>query len=510
MGIHLNPSDHLTEKDVQRGMSMLIHDGICSQIMGVLTSGAFLVAFAVLLGASNLVIGLLAAVGPFCQVLQIPAIFLVERTGRRKLLVVIHAFASRLFWIVVAVIPWFIPEALRIPVLLASLLLYFGLGTVAGCAWNSWVRDLVPESIMGSYFAKRMAISVALGAALTLGAGFALDYGKRLFSEPLTVYSIFFAVGAFFGVLGVLFLALTPEPRMARVRPRGIFTVLAEPFRHGNYRQLIFFLGSWNFAVNLAAPFFVVYMLKRLGLSMAWVLGLSVLSQAVNVAFLRIWGRISDRYTNKSVLAVSGPLFILSILIWPFTTMPERYVLTIPLLVAIHVIAGISTAGVSLCSGNIALKLAPRGQATAYLAASALVNGLAATAAPILAGIGADWFAGESLSLSLKWTAATEGVDRWVIPAVNLMGLDFIFLIAFVLGLYALHRLIAVREEGEVEETIVTSELFAEVRKAMRHVSNVAGLRTFTHFPYSRLRDLMFRNNRNGGPENRSPDDSSR
>jgi len=40
--------------------------------MGILTGGAFLVAFAVKLGASNLVIGLLAAIGPLSQLLQLP------------------------------------------------------------------------------------------------------------------------------------------------------------------------------------------------------------------------------------------------------------------------------------------------------------------------------------------------------------------------------------------------------------------------------------------------------
>lgn len=35
---------------------------------------------------------------------------------------------------------------------------------------------------------------------------------------------------------------------------------------------------------------------------------------------------------------------------------------------AIHIFMGISTAGATLASGNIGLKLAPKGQATAYLA----------------------------------------------------------------------------------------------------------------------------------------------
>ena len=80
----LQPVDHVNESEQQRGLPALLYDGMCSQVMGVFTGGAFLVGFAVLLGVSNTVIGLFAAVGPFTQILQIPSIFLVERVRLRK------------------------------------------------------------------------------------------------------------------------------------------------------------------------------------------------------------------------------------------------------------------------------------------------------------------------------------------------------------------------------------------------------------------------------------------
>jgi hypothetical protein len=39
---------------------------------------------------------------------------------------------------------------------------------------------------------------------------------------------------------------------------------------------------------------------------------------------------------------------------------------------------GLATAGVTLSSGNIAMKLSPRGSATAYIAANALISSAAA------------------------------------------------------------------------------------------------------------------------------------
>jgi len=51
----------LTEEEVQSGLRAVIKDGMASTAMATLTGGPFLVAFALKLGASNLVIGLLAA-----------------------------------------------------------------------------------------------------------------------------------------------------------------------------------------------------------------------------------------------------------------------------------------------------------------------------------------------------------------------------------------------------------------------------------------------------------------
>jgi MFS family permease len=489
----LRPTDNVTDAQRDHGLRMLLYDGLCSQAMGVLTGGAFLVAFALLIGAPNAVIGAIAAVGPLAQILQIPAIFLVERVRLRKLLVVASSFASRLFWIAIAGLPWLVPEAGRVPLLLAALFLYFGLGAISSCSFNSWMRDLVPEGIMGRYFGRRLALATALGAGLSLAAGVAVDWYQGVAEQPVGAYSLLFLVGAGSGLLGVWFLARIPEPRMAEAHTRGLRHVLAEPFREPNFRRLLLFLGSWNFAVNLSGPFFVVYMLRRLELNMSWVIGLAVTSQFINVLFLRIWGRLADRFTNKSVLGVSGPLFIVSIAVWPFTTLPDRWLLTVPLLIAIHALAGMSTAGVTLAASNIALKAAPPGKATAFLATNALVSGMAATVAPILGGFAADGFAGRRLSFMVNWSTDAGAAEVLSLPAFDLQGLDFLFVISFVFGLYALHRLLGVREEGEVEEKVVVTELYAEVRKAVKSVSNVAGLRHMTYFPYAKLRDLLAR-----------------
>lgn len=488
--------DTLTEEEIQIGLRSVIKDGLTTHIMVTLTGGVFLVAFALKLGASNLVIGLLAAIPPLAQLIQIPSIYLVEKYRIRRVITVYSTASSRIFWLFIALIPFLFSIKAGLTFLIVAFSLKTALGAVSLCSWNSWMRDLVPQERLGVFFSKRTSLAMGLSIPIALAAGFYIDYWKKLFPDyELYGYSILFFIGFLAGMLGVYFISTIPEPRMAPVEGKPkLFNLILQPFKDENFKNLIFFLGSWNFAVNLAAPFFTVYMLKRLQMDMSFIIALLVLSQLTSLAFLRIWGRFSDRFSNKSVLGVSGPLFMLCILAWTFTTLPEKYILTIPLLIAIHIFMGISTAGVTLASGNIGLKLAPKGHATAYLAANSLVNSLMAGTAPVLGGMLADFFAECKLDWTLSWES--PGVELFI-PTLSFRQWDFFFFLAFLIGLYSIHRLAMVKEEGEVEEKLVVHELISEVKRPIRNFSTAGGLRYMVQFPFSIVK-TTFKNSRVG------------
>jgi MFS family permease len=416
---------------------------------------------------------------------------MVEKYRNRRAISMYASAVSRMFLLLIALIPFLFSIETGLIFLIAMLLLHLSFSAIGGCSWNSWMRDLVPEDRLGSFFSKRMSLSMAISIPLSLGAGFYIDYWEKIFPEyELYSYAILFFFGFLAGMLGVYFISTIPEPRMAANGKTDFFKLIAKPFKDANFKNLIMFLGTWNFAINLAAPFFTVYMLKSLDLKMSLVIILMVLSQVINITFFRIWGRLSDRFSNKSVLGVSGPLFIACTLAWTFTTMPEKHILTIPLLIAIHIFTGISTAGVTLASGNIGLKLAPKGEATSYLAANSFVNSLAAGIAPVLGGLFADFFTKSELSLTLNWRS--PGSDL-AFRTLDFQQWDFFFFFAFLIGLYSIHRLAMVKEVGEVEERIVINELISEIRREMRNFSTVGGLRHMIQFPLSFIKPLNMR-----------------
>jgi MFS family permease len=222
-------------------------------------------------------------------------------------------------------------------------------------------------------------------------------------------------------------------------------------------------------------------LLRQFGYGLGLVMALSVVSQFANMKTLRLWGQLSDRLTNKSVLRVAAPLFLGCVLSMPFVAVPERHLFTVPVLVLQHVVMGAATAGVGLATGNIALKLAPHGQATAYLASISLFGSVPAGVAPMIGGLFADWFAARELSVAIHWTSPLMEAELTV---VRLRHWDFFFVLAFLFGLFAIHRLTLVKEEGEVSERVVVDEFMIATRRAMRSISSVAGLRVATMFPF--------------------------
>src|SRR3989304_9544936 len=91
----LLPQTELTAADREHGLRLLIIEALFSGGAAALTSGVILTAFALHLGASNVMVGILAAMPFLAQLLQLPAIQLVERWRRRKQIAVFASLIGR-------------------------------------------------------------------------------------------------------------------------------------------------------------------------------------------------------------------------------------------------------------------------------------------------------------------------------------------------------------------------------------------------------------------------------
>lgn len=485
----LQPQIAITDAERERGLRLLVTEAVFSGGTAALTTGVILTAFALHLGASNVMVGVLASTPFLAQLLQLPAIQLIERRRRRKQIAVATSLAGRAMLAVMAAAAFFTGTVPLLVFLVAQLVLC-GLGAIGSCAWNAWMRDLAPEERLGSVFARRTVRLTAISLVLGLAAALALDLtAPRSFGRDL-VFAGMFAAGCITGLISARVVAAMPEPLMPPAPGRiDLVALLRQPLRDANFRRLLVFVASWQFAINLATPFFTVFIVRQLHFNISFVMVLSVVSQIANILALRLWGTLSDRFANKSVLAVCAPAYILAIVAMIGASQFADRDAVKAWLVLLHLVMGATIAGVTLTSTNIALKLSPKGAATAYIATNAMVTAIAAGLAPIVGGLLADFFAARQFALIARWTSPNGVLS---LPLV-LTQWDFYFLLAGLIGIYAIHRLSLVEEHGEIERRAMVGQVLNETRRTIRNISSVAGLRAATDIPAALLRDARLR-----------------
>ncbi|NWF96079.1 MAG: MFS transporter [Candidatus Thorarchaeota archaeon] len=489
----------LSQDDTEFALRTLLKIMVVSQVKLTLTEGVFLIGFAILLGAPVYVIGILAAIPSFSQLAQVPALYLTVKYKTRKPINVYTILSSRIAILFMALIPFISTSELGVllfTVLVGVQAMFVAIGSPS---WNSWLRDLVPQDRMGVFFSKRMTIGAVVAVIVSLLGGYFVGVWNALnVGPPAYAYSVLFVTAFAVGVITVYYIHVLPEPEMAPPGPRPSFSsLLGEPYRDENFRNLMLFSATWSFSTALAAPFFAVYLLdgSLLNVGLPVATALSASTQVMSILFLRFWGRLSDRFSNKSVLLVTVPLFMLGTFLWVLSKYAKGTPALIPFLLLIHIITGISAAGVNLTSSNIGLKLAPRGEAQSYLAARGIAIAVAGLVAPLVGGVLATLLADKTLSMGFDLISGTDPTHPdWHIPIkLDLTGLDFVFVGSALLGFYALHRLALVKETGEVDEKMVIEAIVSETRRNVKTLSTVDGLRHSISVPLSSIKVALKR-----------------
>jgi len=498
--MRLAPDETVSPQAMARGKRAMVQDAAWASLVGALYGGVILVGFALELGASPFFIGLLAAIPFLSQLAQLPAVLLIERLRQRRKIAVLVVWAARAIILSLSLLPWFLEGSTALWVLVAAQIAITLFGAMAGCSINSWFHQLLAGQDLGALYAQRLIWSVVLASLGALLAGHIVEHWP--FGERLHAYSANFALAGIAGFIGLYFLSRVPEPVMVRTGPpQRIFEMLRAPLAERNFRRLIIFMASWNFASNLAAPFLTVYLLKQLGYGLDTVTALWAASQIANAFTLYAWGQLSDRLSNKAILATALPAYFGCLIALPISALPEPHALTLPLLAIIHVVMGIASGGIGLATGNVGLKLAPQGKGTAYLAAVSLAGSAAGGLAALAGGALAEWFAARELAFVVQWSSPSRSAQ---VVALQFRHWEFLFAIAFALGMYVLHALSRVKEGEEISERQVLRSFLLEASRIIESVSTTAAGLLDGIFPFGRLFDRRQRTRRNEACTERS------
>jgi MFS family permease len=405
-----------------------IAEGAAAEVFGACAGGAVLTGWALYLGASAVTIGLLTALPVAAQILQLPAAWLTQRFGAKRLAIAAVG-ASRMVWLPLIAVPFVhLTPGTALTAFVAIVTIATILGVIGGNAWTAWMGELIPGSIRGRFFGRRMVFLNIAGTTASLAAGLALDtLGARGFKGE--TLGLLLAVASTSGLISVWLLLSQqgPGPREDLTAPH--WGDLARSIRDARTRPLLIYLLGWNAAVGISAGFFSYHMLANLKMGFVLVAAHGILVAAVRIASAPVWGRLVDAFGARPVLVVCSSGISVVPLIWLFI-MPDRLW---PIAIE-AVLAGALWGGHGIATMDLSIGLAPRRGRPFYLATFATAGGL-----------------------GFALTSGIAGVLAWAIAApVHVLGSTWLD-VHVLFFLSALGRVGAARLAGRIEEPAARS-----------------------------------------------------
>lgn len=436
--------EHSSRDYINKNKIYFVLDATLAQGMTSLSTGAFLSAFALYLGASYVVVGLLAALVPLAQMLQIPATLLVEWYPKRKSIAVSALTIGRTAVLLCGFVPLFFVKSKILPIFFVLYIIYVSSSNIGSCAFSAWFRDSFNPDTFSQVLTRRFIYATLLGAVVSFIGAYGLEFIKMHHSQSLSYgYSAIFILAGLFGLGSswALFNIHDSENRLlgdkssANRRIGTFIELFKEPFQNAVFRRVMLFNIMWNAVFNFANSFLPVFLMRRLGYSLLIVICLTVINQFTNVISFSSWKRFSTKYGNRSLLSVCIPLYFLCVLSWFFAAEIGNAKLQWYLILCLHIISGIGIAGINLCLTNLIFLSTPKGKATASLALNSSLNGFVAGTAPILAGFVAE------LGTLIKVPSSTLienlhlPITKILAPTLQVTGLDLVMIIAGIVGI---------------------------------------------------------------------------
>lgn len=404
-------SDARTARSLQRA----VREGNAYSVMAGVGESYF-AAYALFLKATTSHIAFLASVpallGSFAQLFSA---WLGHRLGHRKPIIIAGVTMQALAWLPMIWLPYFFPDY-AVPLLLGFVVLYYAGANIASPGWLSLMGDLVPEDQRGRYFGHRSrAMNLTTFIAMATG-GVVLHFaelGDRAHIGFLSIFTL--AMGA--RLYSAYQVHRIPDPghHAAAAAADGAqprFRDLIKEIRGTLFARYVGCMAALNFAAGIAGPFFAVYMLRDLEFSYLEFMLSSAVVVIMQFLTLGTWGRLSDKFGNRVVMAATGYLIAVVPLLWLFTS-------NFWAIIVIQLIGGLSWAGFNLSSSNFLYDTVQPQRRAPFSAMHNVVGAVAIFAGAALGGYLATHLPQDLKLLGFKWGFESSLVWLFLLSSVG-------------------------------------------------------------------------------------------
>ncbi len=397
------PEEILTPRRLA-GIRWFWLDGIFTTVSDNLYLG-FIILYALAYGASTSELGLLAAIQNLLGAVSLfPGARLADRARRRKWLVTWSVGGvARVSLLALALVPW-VASTPR-----AAIWLIIGLNGLRSFmsnfgnpAWTVLIGELVPRFLRAAYFANRnltMGLAALLVAPL---AGWLIKAGNGLGGLPQLGYQAVFLLAFGTGLLGTLCFLRIPEPHgMPRTAcPTGAGPLWGAIAGNRTFMGLVVSGFVWNLALQVAAPFFNVYLVRDLGAGAGTVGILAGVNTLFGLIGSAVFGRFMDRAGAVRTQALTGLMIPIIPTAWIWVSAPWQ-------VGVLEAYAGLVWAGYNLANFTLLLELTPSAHRSQAVALYQTVVFGSAVLGPLLGGWLAD-------ALGFRFIFGASGAGRFL------------------------------------------------------------------------------------------------
>lgn len=315
----------------------------------------YLTVFLLALGATQGQIGLMSSLSSLtAAVMLLVGAGLVERSGRKRSVVLLAGGFGRTALLLLALVPFMLSGSVLVIVGIALSISRDALANLSYPAWMAITGDIIPIEGRGRYFASRNFIMGVTGMAATFlvgliiprftgTGGYQLALGLAFIVGLFAIYSFSHindriqperaqrpSAPALAVVTDIIETANVEStvavPAAAAASPRqkqlNVKLSLKENIReilsHSEFVQFAGITALWNIALNFAGPFFTVHLVKNLGANASMV-GLTAIASSLSGMLIQFkLGQLNDRWGSRKLTVISGLLIPIIPLAWAF------------------------------------------------------------------------------------------------------------------------------------------------------------------------------------------------
>ncbi len=349
-------------EQIKHNLYWFFFDGLFSSAIDNIVV-TYVTLYILALGATRAQVGLMSSFSSLsAALLLMPGAILVERYGHRKeFTLAFGGGGARLAVLGLALLPWFVHGQAIVWVAIALSVTRDAFGNLAFPAWMSVTADVVPMEGRGRYFGSRNFVMGIAGMLVVLLVG---ELITRI-SIPLG-YQIAFSLAFALGMVSTFSFSHLRDPKgssfpIKAATSFSLGSIIQDMRDHPIFLALSLVMAVWNFSLNIAGPFFNVYMVSNLKFTASMVGIASIVTTVTSLLVQRRVGRLSDRWGSRKVQLLSMLVIPILPLAWIFATNFWH-------VVVINAVSGVLWGAFNLVSFNFLLSLTPDAQRARFSA----------------------------------------------------------------------------------------------------------------------------------------------